>query len=84
MHDDDDDDNEDQDNDVFCDPGFTPDIEEFFDDDKENEDCIEIGTPGTSAKIKKVSQRTMQSVEVCYFPHHFQEPRFIFWVSGVL
>ena len=50
MHDDDDD-NEDQDNDVFCDPGFTPDIEEFFDEDKENEDCIEIGTPGTSAKI---------------------------------
>lgn len=42
----DDDDDEDQEDDVFIDPGFTPELEEISDDDKENED-IEIATPGT-------------------------------------
>lgn len=41
-----DDDDEDQEDDVFIDPGFTPELEEISDDDKENED-IEIATPGT-------------------------------------
>ena len=44
--DDNDDDYEDQEDDVFFDPGFTPELEEIFDDDKENED-IEIATPGS-------------------------------------
>ena len=42
MDDDDDDDFEDN---VFMDPGFTP---EDYDSDKENDDCIKIPTPGAS------------------------------------
>ena len=44
--DDNDDDYEGQEDDVFFDPGFTPELEEISDDDKENED-IEIATPGS-------------------------------------
>jgi len=39
------DDGEDQDDDVFFDPGFTPELEEIYNDDEENE-VIEIATPG--------------------------------------
>ena len=57
VDDDDDDDYNDiieaQDDDVFCDPGFTPEPGEFFDDDKENEDCIELATPGNSTCFGK-------------------------------
>ena len=42
-----DDDEEDQEEDVFYDPGFTPGLEELSDKDKENDDSIEILTPGT-------------------------------------
>ena len=44
----DDDDDDDLEEDVFCDPGFIPELEELSDDDKENDNCIEIATPGTS------------------------------------
>ena len=40
-----DDDDDDLEDDVFMDPGFTP---EEYDSDKENDDCIEIATPGAS------------------------------------
>ena len=57
VDDDDDDDYNDiieaQDDDVFCDPGFTPEPGEFLDDDKENEDCIELATPGNSTCFGK-------------------------------
>jgi len=46
VDDDDDDDYEVQEDDVFFDPGFTPELEEISDDDKENKD-IAIATPGT-------------------------------------
>ena len=43
-----DDDDDDLEEDVFMDPGFTP---EEYDWDKENDDCIEIATPGKKVNL---------------------------------
>lgn len=58
----DDNDDDDLEEEVFMDPGFTP---EEYDSDKENDDCIEIATPGTNKNHNYIRNGANLLLTVC-------------------